>query len=367
MGAGAYMPMSNLGAILLKDDVLINPARRIKRYLVYFHKAQKLFSRSRANTGQPNVKIDSSKKILSGCSVRNCHFVGDPKRLPQADVVVVSVDRNGDVPAATARAANQRWVFLALGSPLAINTSKIGEWANLFNWSMTYRSDSEVPIPYGRTLAFVTPAPGNVSVPQLVPHWRVKRRDVLAAALLSNCRVRRRMNYLNTLKRYIRVHYYGSCFYRHPKKECPRIGECGSIKRYLFYLAFENAECQQYITERVFQHALVDGAIPVIMGASYEQCATLLPPQSFLHVDNYPTIKHLAMHIKKIASDNDVLLSFHMWRRHFRVANETAWVGAADSRLCRLCEAINYNNLQHKVYDEDYLRHFLDPKRNCRN
>ncbi|CAH0398126.1 unnamed protein product [Chilo suppressalis] len=211
-----------------------------------------------------------------GCSVSDCAYTQDASRLADADAVLVVLDASGDTPPtrAAARHPRQRWVFAATGSPLhTIPSSMIAGLAGLFNWSMTYRSDADVPIPYGRTLALVAPPPvtsSSVSLPALVPHWRRKRRDVLAAALLSNCRARDRMRALNALQRYMRLHYYGNCFYRRPSQE------------------------------------------------------------------------------------------FHAWRRHFVVSVEDAWEGAR-GRLCRLCEALQYNARQPRLYDEDDLRRFLDP------
>jgi hypothetical protein len=49
------------------------------------------------------------------------------------------------------RLAHQRWVFLMFESPTNSWTN-ISQLNNVFDWTMTYRSDSDIAINYGRLI-----------------------------------------------------------------------------------------------------------------------------------------------------------------------------------------------------------------------
>jgi glycoprotein 3-alpha-L-fucosyltransferase len=74
---------------------------------------------------------------------------------------------------------------------------------------------------------------------------------------LSNCRDRNgRLLYAQELSKHISVDIYGNC----GTKTCPRStpNSCFEMlkKEYKFYLAFENSNCKDYITEKFFNNAL---------------------------------------------------------------------------------------------------------------
>lgn len=138
------------------------------------------------------------------------------------------------------------------------------------------------------------------------------------------------------------------------------------MSEYLFYLVFENSECEDYLTEKSFNNAYSKGAIPVIMGPTVNNCELLLPPNSFLHIDNYKSSKELAAHLLEISKSDEILLSYHRWRNDFELLNEHGYFGSKSYHWCRVCEALNYNDQAEKVYTEEDLRIFFDPQLTCR-
>ena len=63
------------------------------------------------------------------------------------------------------------------------------------------------------------------------------------------------MEYARELAKYIGVDIYGSC----GTKRCPRNSDqCFDMlnKDYKFYLAFENSNCKDYITEKFYVNGL---------------------------------------------------------------------------------------------------------------
>ena len=94
------------------------------------------------------------------------------------------------------RSPEQRWVFLTDESPK--NTQLFGRNFNgIFNWSMTYRSDSDVPVPYGRVVR---------SQSFSKPRNYHQEKEKGAAILVSNCHADSgRLQYLELLMKHLPV------------------------------------------------------------------------------------------------------------------------------------------------------------------
>ena len=124
--------------------------------------------------------------------------------------------------------------------------------------------------------------------------------------------------------------------HRLPKQKSNSIGETmrnrgkvyqDVLKKYKFYLSFENALCQDYITEKFFI-AMYAGALPIVYGGlskgDYEKIA---PENSFIHVDDYDTIEDLSNHLTYLSNNIEAYNSYFWWRQHYKVldAYETQW------------------------------------------
>lgn len=103
----------------------------------------------------------------------------------------------------------------------------------------------------------------------------------------------------------------------------------------------------------------------MIFGPPIEDVETLLPPNSYLYADSKTNIESLAKYINTLATSDELLLSMHMWRNHFKIVNEHGYFGTKSYHLCRVCEALNYNDNREKIYDKDLLDMFLDPSKVC--
>ena len=82
------------------------------------------------------------------------------------------------------------------------------------------------------------------------------------AWFVSNCGAKNnRLEYAHALQKYIDVDIYGTC----GTKSCPRHSgdRCLDIlaKEYKFYLAFENSNCRDYITEKFYVNGLKYGDV----------------------------------------------------------------------------------------------------------
>ena len=76
----------------------------------------------------------------------------------------------------------------------------------------------------------------------------------MAAWFASNCNAgNKRHNYVYELEKYVNVDVYGLCGISCPKND---VGEERCYDQldndYRFYLAFENSNCKDYVTEKVY-------------------------------------------------------------------------------------------------------------------
>ena len=130
---------------------------------------------------------------------------------------------------------------------------------------------------------------------------------------------------------------YGSC----GSLKCPRRdGDCVEMlqKDYKFYLAFENSNCKDYVTEKFFTNALHNGVVPIVMGASVEEYAAIAPPHSFLHVDQFDSPAALAEYLKLLDGDDNLYNEFFQWR------TKGEWLRTRF--FCRVCSMLHYHQEQ---------------------
>ena len=83
-----------------------------------------------------------------------------------------------------------------------------------------------------------------------------------------------------------------------------------------FYLSFENAICNDYVTEKIF-NALRLNTIPVVLGgANYTK---LLPPNSFINAGDFESPEKLADFLKLLLDKPDTFNSYFTWRPFYDI------------------------------------------------
>ncbi len=141
-----------------------------------------------------------------------------------------------------------------------------------------------------------------------------------------------REQYVKELQRYINIDVYGKpggCDKIPGFK--PRTDVCdGSLSeegskcfqkfygQYRYLLAFENAICDWYISEKIAR-ALNNGILPITMGPPSDHYNTLLPEGCFLHVDNFTSPQDLAKHIRKLDGNRTLYNSYFAWRVRYEL------------------------------------------------
>ena len=106
------------------------------------------------------------------------------------------------------------------------------------------------------------------------------------------------------------------------------------VKKYKFYLAFENSLCEDYLSEKVAQFMNIP-SVPIIMSnAKVEQ---YLPTNSYINVFDFTSIKDLADYILYLDENFDEYFKYFTWRTKWRVETR---IFTRPKVKCDLCDLL---------------------------
>ena len=198
-------------------------------------------------SGLGDLKAGRSRFLEDKCLVDSCYVTENAAVAERADAVVFNFD---PVYYSWVRPPHQLWILWMLESPL--HTATLRDMKDQVNWTATYRADSTIVTPYEKFVPYK-----DARLPSLPDRNYAAGKTKKVAWFVSNCGARnRRLEYAEELGKYIQVDIYGGC----GPFRCSRLDQdaCLDILRrdYKFYLAFENSNCDYYVTEKFFWNGL---------------------------------------------------------------------------------------------------------------
>ncbi|XP_016042883.1 alpha-(1,3)-fucosyltransferase 7 [Erinaceus europaeus] len=257
------------------------------------------------------------RNTCASFGVDGCLLSTDRELLGHADVVVFHhrelQSRRAHLPL-DLRPQGQPWVWASMESPS--HTHGLGRLHGIFNWVLSYQRNADIFVPYGRLEPHTGPAP------PLPP------KSGLAAWVISNFQEQqRRAQLFRQLKKHLRVDVFGRAVRR------PLCSDCllPTVARYLFYLAFENSQHRDYITEKFWRNSLAAGVVPVVLGPPRATYEAFVPPDAFVHVDDFSSASELAAFLSSM--NQSCYRRYFAWRERLRVR----LVGDWRERFCAIC------------------------------
>ncbi|KAL0829940.1 hypothetical protein ABMA28_003413 [Loxostege sticticalis] len=291
--------------------------------------------------------------LKNNCSVVNCYvtsnksfFGGDTTRF---DAIAFNgrnlrFTRRSQLP--KKRSPHQKYIFFNLESadnyPVCHSM-----FDGFFNWTATYKLDSDIPYPY----IVIKDRRGNPVGPKLNIKWAANMTKVdkhfsiqltskkkAAAWFVSACSDKsgRRefvTNLQSELASYgLTVDVFGAC----GTMQCPieKKSECDSMleRHYYFYLSLENSFAEDYVSEKLLT-ALQHDTVPIVYGgADYSR---FLPPGSYLDARKHSP-EDLAAEMFHLMTSPEEYSQFFKWRQHYTYHDATA-----TDNVCAVCEALN--------------------------
>ncbi|CAL8090481.1 unnamed protein product [Orchesella dallaii] len=258
----------------------------------------------------------------------NCRIVTDRSYRAVSDAVIFhsrDLSRD-DLP--QVHIPNQIWVYLQQESPLYTHEN-LKDYSGIFNWTMSYRQDSDIYHPYKRILPTSSKDNETKSINAII-----KSKTKFVAWIVSNCHTEgKRENYVAELEKFIAIDIYGSC----GDFSCPQKGE-GCFEHigqeYKFYLSFENSLCVDYITEK-FYNALQYNLVPVVYGGG--DYSSIAPPNSYINAKDYDSPKALAERLIYLDKNPNDYLKYFKWKLKYEVHPGDGW--------CNLCSQLKKSKL----------------------
>jgi hypothetical protein len=229
-----------------------------------------------------------------------------------------------------------------------INTIK---FRDMFNWTMTYRRDSDITMPYGNILHKKEATDNDKFM--LEQNNKEKNYDDIfdkkvydAVWLVSHCTTKsKRERYIASMRKHINVDVIGKCGEDMCPKQRKRSGCLKDIEqKYKFVLSFENTFHKDYVTEKLFDWYSKD-IIPVVYGmADYKKIA---PAGTIIIAEDYSSPKLLAQYLKYVGSNRDTYVNFlRRKRRYVTVSHDVM----QQTSYCKLCDWLHHLDDNRKSY-----------------
>ena len=298
------------------------------------------------------------------CAFSDCYITDNKSHsaLEDFDAVIFNMPSLSirKFPLNKRRRPEQRYIFFTQESAAYI-AEDVQKFNHLFNWTMTYATNSDIPYTYGQVDRLPT-SPMFTETNVEVNYASGKTK--LVAWFISHCLTQsRREKYVSILRKHIDVDIYGGCYtlkcaMNHSSQTSQ--SHCYDMleRDYKFYLAFENSFCGGYVTEKFFD-ILQRRIIPVVMGAA--NYSALAPPHSFIDALQYSP-QQLAAYLNLLASDDGLYNEYFWWKPYFKV--ESRYPIMESRALCHLCQKLHQDrNLS--VYDN--LRPLWSKDTQCRS
>lgn len=301
--------------------------------------------------------------IDNNCAVSDCLITDD---YTESDALIFSnAEVKLDPHLIQRHRASQIWIAYLLESPPNTFDRRFprkhrgqGE----FNWTATYRSDSDIVTPYSKFVPYHETLQEYLTILKGQPSadiqkyfdsatdkhkTLIEKKSGKVAWFVSNCNAKNnRFDVARKLNQYIQVDIYGNC----GNLTCSKKNDSDCMQmlneNYKFYLAFENSNNRDYVTEKLFKNALGYNdpshlVLPIVLGPSRRDYERLAPPGSFIHVDDFQSIESLANYLIELDKDDAKYYAYFRWK---------LLVQFIDSKfLCRVCALLHETNLRPKT------------------
>ncbi|PVD19592.1 hypothetical protein C0Q70_20082 [Pomacea canaliculata] len=229
-------------------------------------------------------------------------------------------------------------------------------WKSAFNWTMSYRFDSDIVDLYGLVVKRKT-------VPEKNYTDILAKKKRFAFWLVSHCpSYGRREDYVKLLQQHhISVDSYGDC----GSTKCPRSHDDACFQLidtdYKFFLAFENALCKDYITEKLFRYL---GANVVVVARGSNEYRYHAPPGIFVNTADFKTTKELADYLLYLDSHPEEYIKILKKKDQYQYLYEDYPIRSEDGEvvymhyhyeavsMCEMCRRLwNLNTYRKSILD----------------
>ena len=264
-----------------------------------------------------------NQELAHYCPELKCKGTSERRMVERADAIVFEGETLKRLSSPPRKRTGQVWVYSMKESPAWGKVS--GKWDNLFNWTMTYRRDSDVIMTYN---SFVVK--DQKSVRDLKRNF-LKKSEKGLLWFVSHCHTPgKREKYVSELKSYFPVDIIGVCGIKKCKYTDVKCEQKLLNEEYNFYFSAENVNCKDYITEKAFRIMGSFNILPVVRGgANY---SLYLPEHSFVDSRGFTNVSDVGVFLTGLQQDRDRYNAYFRWRASYKVGRIP--------EVCELCRKL---------------------------
>ena len=300
---------------------------------------------------------EESKNIFTELCRSDCTLTNKKSEIETADAVVFHLSDIGwgqgglrtlfGHPFPSYRRPNQVWV-LHNYEPVSMIWGDFTAWQGVFNWTWSYTKGSDVFTGYGERRTLTAEEKSNLSHTAQSPlnyDYFSSKNKMAGIAMISHCTDDAgRYKVIEKLKSYIDIDVYGRCGKPDPCKG--GYIYCNELPAsYSFYLALENSDCRDYVTEKYWR-AIMRGQLPIV--AWRYSMTDLVLPNSYINVYDFEDIDTAGAYIKKVSENKTLYNSYFKWK--------ATYIGDIRHGLgfCVMCEKLKDQSVPSQVYHDMY-------------
>ena len=234
-------------------------------------------------------------------------------------------------------------VFVGVSKEPYISRSKfLKNFEYVFNWTMTFRKDSEIFYPYGRIKKRIGKAPAK----NYSDIYRKKKKGIVW--FVSHCITKsKREDYAKELGKYIDIDIIGKC----GSDICGRYDDCTEkiAEEYFFRFNVENSFHTDYVSEKLFENFPKD-MIQIVGGsADYD---SLVPPKTVIDINRFDSPADLADYLKLLMTSEVHFTNILKRKDEYYAESYADQIQGAYCELCdKLHEPERYRNLYYNIAD----------------
>ena len=270
--------------------------------------------------------------VGKNCPVR-CEVSNNRSRVAEASALVMHGSNIHELPTASDYIESIPWIFHVNENPVYLESVRNKAVMGKFNYLANYRLDSDFPCPEFRPPDMTKPVPFG-------------EKSGLVIAVYSHCEDTRTL-YMFRLMKYLAIDSYGDCLQNKPRIPGGKNATKLVMRRYKFTLAFPNADCDYYMTEKIY-NALSAGSVPVWMGTDkideVLQWGNL--KHSIIKVKDFPSPRKLAEYLLYLSGNEAEYNKYLKWKyegfkfppEYYKTAVGEWWDGLP--LYCRICMRI---------------------------
>lgn len=307
------------------------------------------------NSNEREVYLNDLNPAHCPISVNSCYVTTDHKLFSQSDAVLIHPRESINYKQLQnkTRQPNQRFVFFIKESPIHSPVLSSQQHGQLFNYTQTYRPDSDLTATTLTNLFWLFDH-------KIYPDYDLdsilvsKISGHLAVAIISNCGgSSNRLQYIKELRKYMSVDVYGGCGQR-----CPPGHNCRQFaySTYKFYLAFENSLCEEYVTEKFFTTVESARIVPVVLGlARYDH---YIPTNAYIDIRNFTTPRELAAYMNYLDKNTTAYLEYFQWRQYALPIKVPRYI-------CELCLKLFLDDKDNKQQSLEKIDQYWNKNTQC--